>query len=31
MHLGIASVCRVGARPDGSLYLVSFNEQLGSG
>jgi broad specificity phosphatase PhoE len=31
MHLGIASVCRVDARPDGSLYLVSFNEQLGSG
>ena len=26
MHLGVASVTRIGARPDGSPYLVSFNE-----
>lgn len=26
MHLGVASVTRIGARSDGSPYLVSFNE-----
>jgi broad specificity phosphatase PhoE len=26
MHLGLASVTRVGARPDASAYLLSYNE-----
>ena len=26
MHLGVASVTRLGTRPDGSPYLMSFNE-----
>jgi probable phosphoglycerate mutase len=26
MQLGLASITRVGARPDGSLYLLSYNE-----
>jgi len=28
MHLSVASVSRVGGRPDGSSYLVSYNETV---
>lgn len=26
MHLGVASITRIGARPDGAPYLMTFNE-----
>jgi len=26
MHLGVASLCRIGQRPDGAMFLLSFNE-----